>query len=1062
MSKRFLALILCLCLLFSHAEILVCAVDYPENNENEPLLSRFTVLVLDVSGSMQGTPLSLEKQAAIKFCESLFASSGNNKIALVVYESSVSVLCSFTDDLDKIKNAINSMHTGGTTNIEGALRKADELLQTVEGTVENIVLLSDGVPCKGETQKEGPYSVNDSEYYEYANAVYNIAQYLKPIYNIYSLGFFHSLSGDQLEFAKSIMANIQNNGNYIVTNVDDLTFLFGNIAETITQAQLKDIYINQHVAYYQGDFENEIQEIELPDRNGIVSKGTTYYLGNIVNDALEDGTVVRYSAAKFFDILLSTRLKLDLHSDDIISFQNNYLENLTSTYDLILADIVTSDYYKDIVEETCRITIQHDTVNLLSAFVDAGPEILKEIAKKPDSASLYDMEEAWQTLAETLDQMRITDDPGEFASLYGKCSIIVNEYVEGKKAKEFWKNLSKKAEGKSGKIIQSLLGAGLNTASEMIDYYSCYDAYCEASETFKETLTAIKTISALRGKNGTFYRLLEESIDNFLINATDEATSASSVASRFVSVGIDALNDSFFQMFLDALFEMIPIVRDLHKIKKIAQLGTSGLLLLTDLTTTWDDQANLAYLLYHLYYLTNCTAEAADSLGTALTHSQDNGISAELRFRLANWFDEAIRIWRCCAMMMCDIGIQYEELLLMGAHKDLHPMFPLQQGLMKPIIQDWAMKQASWSSTLLSLAALDKMRISNIRCHDSDVFQYVPTKDINLSDNAQVVMIACPVTVTVTDEKGNRIAVLSDQSQTIKEGYEPYFHVVKTNPDSDDYMKVCYIPSTWNVQYSGTASGDMYVIQADISDGAIQTYKASNLLPVKVGESGNVEDIVTEIKVSNQIAGPFRDILRSAYYYDAVLWAVENGITSGTSATTFSPDATCTRAQMVTFLWRTAGCPVVQRTNPFVDVRSDAYYYNAVLWAVKNGITAGTSAARFSPEDTVTRDQAVTFLYRFAGSPDVSGGNAFRDVPGDAYYASAVQWAVSKQVTNGTGATTFSPGAPCTRAQTVTFLYRMQRLGVETTSAEGQSADDGKYGKITIGGHTVYIEFRDT
>ena len=220
--------------------------------------------------------------------------------------------------------------------------------------------------------------------------------------------------------------------------------------------------------------------------------------------------------------------------------------------------------------------------------------------------------------------------------------------------------------------------------------------------------------------------------------------------------------------------------------------------------------------------------------------------------------------------------------------------------------------------------------------------------------------------------------------------------------------------------------------------------------------------VITAVLEKSSQSKIFVDVAAGAYYASAVQWAVENGITSGTSATTFSPDATCTRAQMVTFLWRTAGCPVVQRTNPFVDVRSDAYYYNAVLWAVKNGITAGTSAARFSPEDTVTRDQAVTFLYRFAGSPDVSGGNAFRDVPCDAYYAPAVQWAVSKQVTNGTGATTFSPGAPCTRAQTVTFLYRMQRLGVETTSAEGQSADDGKYGKITIGGHTVYIEFRDT
>ena len=168
----------------------------------------------------------------------------------------------------------------------------------------------------------------------------------------------------------------------------------------------------------------------------------------------------------------------------------------------------------------------------------------------------------------------------------------------------------------------------------------------------------------------------------------------------------------------------------------------------------------------------------------------------------------------------------------------------------------------------------------------------------------------------------------------------------------------------------------------------------------------------------------FTDVPASAYYYDAVLWAVENGVTEGTSATTFSPDMSCTRAQMVTFLWRAAGSPEpVTTTNPFTDVNSGVYYYNAVLWAVEQGITSGTSATTFAPDATCTRAQTVTFLYRAAGSPAVSGGS-FSDVSADAYYADAVAWAVSEGVTVGTSDTTFSPDMNCTRAQIVTFMYR--------------------------------------
>ena len=180
------------------------------------------------------------------------------------------------------------------------------------------------------------------------------------------------------------------------------------------------------------------------------------------------------------------------------------------------------------------------------------------------------------------------------------------------------------------------------------------------------------------------------------------------------------------------------------------------------------------------------------------------------------------------------------------------------------------------------------------------------------------------------------------------------------------------------------------------------------------------------VQVTGNTATGFVDVSSGAYYSGAVQWAVAQGITSGTSATTFSPEDACTRAQAVTFLWRAAGSPApAGKTNPFADVRTGDYYYDAVLWAVEKGITAGTSASLFSPNDTCTRGQIVTFLYRAAGSPAVSGGSgAFSDVAPSQYYHTAVTWAVKQGITSGTSGTTFSPEEACIRAQIVTFLYR--------------------------------------
>ena len=173
---------------------------------------------------------------------------------------------------------------------------------------------------------------------------------------------------------------------------------------------------------------------------------------------------------------------------------------------------------------------------------------------------------------------------------------------------------------------------------------------------------------------------------------------------------------------------------------------------------------------------------------------------------------------------------------------------------------------------------------------------------------------------------------------------------------------------------------------------------------------------------------PFTDVHAEDYYYDAVLWAAKQGVTGGTSDTLFAPDASCTRAQAVTFLWRAAGSPEPKSVLlPFADVPAGSYYAKAVAWAVENGITKGMSETAFAPNATCTRAQIVTFLWRAQKSPTADGANPFADVPADAYYYNAVLWAVENDVAKGVSETAFAPDDNCTRAQIVTMIYRCRK-----------------------------------
>ena len=187
--------------------------------------------------------------------------------------------------------------------------------------------------------------------------------------------------------------------------------------------------------------------------------------------------------------------------------------------------------------------------------------------------------------------------------------------------------------------------------------------------------------------------------------------------------------------------------------------------------------------------------------------------------------------------------------------------------------------------------------------------------------------------------------------------------------------------------------------------------------------AGRVEVKATfteEVKIS-----PFRDVPTDAYYYEAVKWAQKKGITGGIGDGLFGPNQPCTRAQIVTFLWRAAGSPEPKGTAAgMTDVAAGSYYEKAVAWAIENGITTGTADSRFAPDATCTRAQGMTFLFR-ASKASADGAPAFSDVAADAYYAEAVKWATDNGITNGTTSSTFSPAGGCTRAQIVTFLWRL-------------------------------------
>ena len=279
----------------------------------------------------------------------------------------------------------------------------------------------------------------------------------------------------------------------------------------------------------------------------------------------------------------------------------------------------------------------------------------------------------------------------------------------------------------------------------------------------------------------------------------------------------------------------------------------------------------------------------------------------------------------------------------------------------------------------------------------------------------------------MSDERTVNISLVKSNGTVLNETIDrSWFNRTLPTDDSRTNFK------GWNF---GDGIGTISAITEDIFAKLVEKANNSTLTAKSVSGSSSEPDDKPSRPGSSSSSGPllpstgadelaFRDVSKYDYYYNAVKWAVNKGVTSGTGRYTFSPDDACTRAQTVTFLWRAAGCPKVStKANPFTDVASSDYFYEAVLWAVENGITNGTSSTTFSPNASVTRAQVATFLWRANGEP-AAKDSGFADVHANAYYAKAVAWAYAEGITTGTGFGVFSPDSVCTRAQIVTFLFR--------------------------------------
>jgi len=752
--------------------------------------TRYTVLLLDNSGSMSGTPLSTEKAAAKKFCSQMLAADGVNYISIVTYSDHVIKTYDFTNQYNDIENQLNNMSASGGTNTNAALKQATTLLnEAPETATKNIVLLSDGLPQTGDTFTEGRYSSKDSyNYYKYANAVYKTAKAIDSSWNLYSLGFFHVLSGGDLSFARRLMSDLPANENmyYEVTDVNDLEFMFGKIADDITLSDLKKLYIEQHVSYINS---SQYARDIIPGFGSLLSQ--------ILLDIREDSNVKKYNVCQQ------------------ISKTINYDLDLTQEYEILLANLMINDQADKGIKEAYLSNLRatmNDTLELVLKYT----ETISDRINKADKNRMIDL------YNKMMDESFLSDS---YCKLYDEYIDTVNEYYSAADMK----SLVKKS-----KTALNIADVVLATASETIEYYCFAQAYLDTTDDFIRTLGYLYYCADIHTWDSDIEGIgpvtqlvelaeLQTAIEIFIGEMEAYKENNADALARFAINKLAYKTESkvaneVTDKALDFLSTQIPI----FKIIPILKTGLKAGLTIVDIFSNLDDRAASGNMVEKLYIISTLMDEVVEMQESGLRSEYNSGNSDDLLFRRAAQFDEAVNIYKSSLRLAANYGEEYEKSLLETESKKLIP----------------SKEKVAWYSAAITLANVDKLRTNNILCHHQGLV-YNHKSDIVLDTNRlKVFTIACPVDVDVLDDQGKRVAHLSAQNTVVEENYAPYFFTISNA--NNEYIKVVVLPdsSKFQILLSGTGDGKMDVYLGAYDGKEIYDVKKYSGITVEENDQG--------------------------------------------------------------------------------------------------------------------------------------------------------------------------------------------------------------------------------
>lgn len=806
--------------------------------------------------------------------------------------------------------------------------------------------------------------------------------------------------------------------------------------EEVQSAELKQQYIKEHMEYASSDaFKKEI----VP--------GYGPLLRSILDDVNDNKAVSSY---KFLSDV-----------SDMVSLKFKNLDT-TEEYELLLAQILFNTESKNAVAKSYEEYLAEEISTLGDLLIDG-----KTFA---DSISSDTREKIRSVLASIS-----AADPGsqEFNQKCGRLFDILDGYDDVDLASRFLE----KVKGTGGDF---LTGFAIDEAKQVCDTMSEYFMYLAAGEAYAKTSDAFGTIILemrrslpVSSKNNTLFNPVSKptiqekpllralgldkytgptltssdphapiqlaeiarALEKFYTNITDyKNEGAEAIAENalegFIDGSAEALLDNSIQAAI-SVFSGLPIVREYEVIKTALSTGKFAV----DVLTNVDDQAYLGSTLLRLCalsYILHPTIEKiagtpADWNTQQVLSPLQKSVSLEdYQFNRAVDFDESINIYKSILSVASDYGESYARACLTAANKS--------------ILNLNKSETVSWYSTAISAARAQEAACKEIHCHTPGL-EYDPNTNrvTYKSANLKVYTVACPVDVTVKTDTGKQIAFLSNRGNTIAEGYEQYFYTVESKETAGDYIKVAVVPASYKVTLQGSGSGTMNAYVAEVNDGTLQRSGGFYDIPVTrntegqfvSGKTVSEDDLILNGKTVDIVPDmPFKDVKSSDWFYNDVKYVYEKGMMAGTAADVFAPNATTTRAMIVTILYRLEGSPAVTGTSAFVDVPAGQWYTDAVNWAAANQIVKGTSATTFAPNDSITREQMAAILYRYAQykgydvtkQADLSGYSDNSQV--SAYAKDALAWANAAKLINGVTNTTLAPQGNATRAQVSAILHR--------------------------------------